>query len=140
MIKQTQEDYLRTIYAIYEILKDKSGGISSVDIAKQLKITKPTVSRIIKKLTLQGMILSGAYSKIKFTKKGLREAEKIMYKHRIIEAFLTKTLGYKEIDKIHEEAHKLEHSFSNRSIKRIDKLIKYPKKTISGKIIPRRRK
>jgi DtxR family Mn-dependent transcriptional regulator len=138
MLKQTQEDYLRTIYFLSEKLKDKSKGIHSVDIAKELNITKPTVSRLIKKLTSQGLINSEAYSKITFTKKGFKQAEKIMYKHRIIEAFLTKTLGYKDIDKIHQEAHHLEHGFSYESIKRLDKLMKYPTKTISGKTIPRR--
>lgn len=137
MIKQTQEDYLRTIYSLYEKLKNKSEGISSVEIAKELKITKPTVSRIIKKLTNKKLISSTAYSKINLTKKGLREAGKIMYKHRIIEYFLTKTLKYQNLNKIHEEAHNLEHSFSNESIKRIDKLMKYPKKTKQAKIIPR---
>lgn len=137
MIQETKEDYLRTIYFIYENKKNKSEGINSSDIAKELEITKPTVSRIVKKLSEEKYITFERYSKIHFTKKGLREARKIMYKHRVIEVFLTKSLGYEDTKKIHNEAHDLEHSFSEESVKRIDKLLGYPKKTKTGREVPR---
>ena len=135
MIQKTKEDYLRTIYFLYEKSKDKSKGIKSVKIAKSLKITKPTVSRTIKKLTEQKYIISKSYSNIYFTKKGLKESKKIMHKYRVIEVFLKDVLNC-DIKKIHEEAHKLEHAFSEYTIRKLDKFLNNPKISPMGKKIP----
>jgi DtxR family Mn-dependent transcriptional regulator len=134
----TIENYLQTIYFLFEIEADK--GIKSIDVAKKLNISRASVSVMIRKLVKEGYIIADKYSKIFLTDFGKEHARKIMYKHRIIEVFLTETLGYSDILKIHEEAHKLEHSFSDESIKRLDELMNYPKKTIAGKTIPRRNK
>ena len=137
---KTKEDYLRVIYSLYETLEDKSDGVRTSDIAKLLEVTKPTVSRGIRSLTKESLLNSESYSRISLTNKGMIEAEKIMYKHRLIEMFLIKKLNYKIEELrgvVHNEAHELEHSFSDESIRRIDKMLNYPKKTSSGKIIPR---
>jgi DtxR family Mn-dependent transcriptional regulator len=131
----TIENYLQTMYYLFE--KDTTKGIKSIDIAKELKISRPSVSVMIRKLAKEGYLIADKYSKIFLTDLGKKEAKKIMYKHRIIEVFLTETLGYKDIKRIHDEAHKLEHSFSDESVKRLDTLMNHPKMTISGKPIPR---
>jgi DtxR family Mn-dependent transcriptional regulator len=134
----TTENYLCTIYSISE--RDFNKGIKSIEIAKKLKISRPSVSAMIKKLAKEGHVTADKYSKILLTDCGKTNARKIMYKHRIIEVFLTKILRYTNVKNIHDEAHKLEHSFSDESIKRLDKLMKYPEKTLSGKSIPRGQK
>ena len=136
-MQRSREDYLMTIYLIYEKLEDKSLGIRSVEIAKELNISKPSVSEMIRNLSKSGLIRAKLYSNIHFTKKGLAEATRIIHNHRIIEVFLKKMLGYKSISKMHNEAHKLEHAFSDESIKRLEKFLKKPKRTPSGSIIPR---
>ena len=108
------EDYLRTMYYLYE--KDKAKGIRSVDIAKELKISKPSVSEMVRKLAKKGLIRANPYSDIFFTDKGLKEAKIVMHNHRIIEVFLKDVLDY-NLNKVHEEAHRLEHAFSEESIK-----------------------
>lgn len=135
MKKQNQEDYLHSMYSLYE----NNTEISSVDLANSLNVSKSAVSKMLKKFVVQKLIKMEPYSTIKFTAKGLREAGKIMYKHRVIECFLVKILGYKNLATVHEEAHRLEHSFSDESIKRIDSLMKYPQKTSTGKIILRKK-
>jgi DtxR family Mn-dependent transcriptional regulator len=134
-MNSTIENYLQTIYSLSE--GETKKRVKSIEVAKKLNISRASVSSMIRKLAKEGYIIADKYSKIFFTDFGKESARKIMYKHRIIEVFLTNTLGYKDILKIHEEAHKLEHSFSDESVKRLDKLMKYPKKTIAGKTIPR---
>ncbi|MBU0980077.1 MAG: metal-dependent transcriptional regulator [Nanoarchaeota archaeon] len=129
------EDYLRTLYAIYEKLKDKSEGLRSIDVAKELGISKPSVSAMIKKLISMNYLKAKPYSKIHFTRKGLKEALRVMHNHRVIEVFLRDILGY-GLTKVHEEAHRLEHAFSEESIKRLDKFLKHPKKSPYGMKIP----
>jgi len=133
MERKSTENYLRTIYYLYE--KDKSKGIRSIDIAKELNISKPSVSEMVKKLIKKDFIKSNPYSNIFFTKKGLKEARRVMHNHRIIEVFLKDILNY-DLSNVHEEAHKLEHAFSKESIKRLDKFLNNPKKSPFGKKIP----
>ena len=129
----SREDYLRVMYELYE--KEKK-GIKSVDIAKKLNVTKSSVSQMIKKFNKDKLILTEPYSKIRFTNKGLNEAKRIIYTHRVIEVFLKDFLKY-DTKEIHDEAHRLEHAFSEESIKRLDVLLNKPKKSPYGKTIPR---
>ncbi len=129
------EDYLRTIYSLYEKLENKAKGVKSVDIAKELEISKPSVSNMVKKLIAKKYLKAKPYSDIYFTKKGLKEAKRIMHNHRVIEVFLRNILGC-DIKRIHEEAHKLEHTFSEYTIRKLDKLLNNPKVSPEGKKIP----
>lgn len=133
MINQSKEDYIRAIYCLWE-KGDKF--VRSVDIASNLDISKPSVSAMLKKLSTQKYIKMQPYSQISFTAKGLREAKKLTYKHRIIEVFLHKILKYPK-NKIHEEAHKLEHAFSYKAVKRLDSFLGYPKYCPNGFKIPK---
>ena len=136
MIKKTKEDYLRSIYHLQEE-QDNNQGVSSVDISKYLKISKSSVSEMLRKLTKEKLILSEFYGKVRFTKKGLSCAVDVTRKHRIIEVFLSEILKIKS-DLIHEEAHRLEHAFSNESIESISKLIEN-RRCPHGKKIPLRK-
>lgn len=132
MRKNTIEDYLSTIYKIYE--GNPKNGIHSIDVANQLNISKPSVSAIIKKLTKQGYLIAKPYSRLFFTKKGLQKAKKITHNHRVIEYFLKEVLKC-NLEDIHEEAHKLEHAFSEKTIKQLDAFLGQPKLSPYGKRI-----
>jgi len=134
MKKTSKEDYLRNIYLIYEKQKDKTSGIKSIDIAKSLDVSKPSVSAMIKKLAKQGFLKVKPYSNIFFTKKGLKEAKRITHNFRVIGVFLKEVLKY-DIDDIDEEAHRLEHAFSEKSIRRLDKFLGDPKRCPHGEVI-----
>jgi len=122
MKNKSREDYLRTIYSIYEKQEDKPQGVKSIDIANSLGISKPSVSVMIKKLTKRGFLKAEPYSNIFLTKRGLNEAKKLVHKYEVIELFLRKILRY-DNKKINNEAHKLEHAFSEESIKRLNKFL-----------------
>jgi len=132
MHTQNQEDYLRAIYNLYE--KNKQNVIS-VDVANYLNISKSAVSKMFKKLLKQKLIKMSPYSSIKFTTKGLREAKELTRKHRVIEVFLVNILKVKK-NKMHGEAHKLEHAFSDKSIKKLATFLNNPKFCPNGKKIP----
>jgi DtxR family Mn-dependent transcriptional regulator len=133
MIEKTKEDYLRAIYHISE--EQANNSVSSVDIGKYLDVSKSTVSEMLRKLDKDKLVASKLYGKISLTRKGLLYAVKITRKHRVIEVFLSETLKLKS-KLIHEEAHRLEHAFSDESIESISKLIKNKKQCPHGKKIP----
>jgi len=134
MGQKSQEDYLGAIYLIYEKQVDKSAGVKSVDIANYLQVSKPSVSEMLRKLEKKGLIKAKPYSNISFTRKGLKEARRITHNRRVIEVFLKDSLRCKT-EEIHEEAHKLEHAFSEKLIKKLDNFLKNPKMCPHGELI-----
>ena len=127
----SREDYLRTIYYLME----KNLDVRSIEVADYLNIKKPSVSEMLKNLDKDGLIEYKKYSKIKLTRKGFNIAQNLTVRHRIIETFLKDTLKLNP-QKIHYEAHKLEHAFSDESIEKLRKLLKNPKTDPHGKPIP----
>ncbi|MBD3204125.1 winged helix-turn-helix transcriptional regulator [Candidatus Woesearchaeota archaeon] len=126
MKRRTIEDYLRTIYLLHEKSEDKGKGIRSVDISESLGVSKPTVSEMVKKLRKNGYISMSPYSRIHMTKKGVRKAERLTHNFRVINVFLKEVLDYENFRKMDEEAHRLEHAFSEESIKRLDEYLNNP--------------
>ncbi len=131
MISENREDYLRAIYCIGE---KKDGNVRSIDIVNYLRISKPAVSEMLKKLKNQKYIIKDGF-KISFTNKGKKEAEKLTYKHRISELFLRDILNI-EKKNIHKEAHKFEHMLSDKVAKQMAILLGNPQICPCGHKIP----
>ncbi|MDO8553399.1 MAG: metal-dependent transcriptional regulator [Candidatus Micrarchaeota archaeon] len=125
------EDYITAVYRI----EKNNGNTRSKDIVDYLKIGKSSVSEMIVKLVNLGMVEHGKYSTITLTKKGKLLATKVLFKHRVIELFLTKMLD-RNRNEVHQEAHVLEHAFSDQSIEKIYKILGQPKKGVHGEEIP----
>lgn len=131
MFTASREDYLRGLY----ILEEEKDEIKSIDLAHYLNVSKPSVSEMVKELNREGLISHKRYSSLNFTPKGRKIAKKLTSKHRLIELFLKNVLKIASKN-IHQEAHRLEHAFSDDSISRIKKLLGNPKKDPHGKPIP----
>lgn len=132
MITTNREDYLRILFCLNEKGENK---IKSIDIARILKVSKPAVSEMLKKLKKEELIEMMPYSNISLTEKGFEAAKKTTYKHRIAEVFLKEVLKFKDKE-LHEEAHRLEHSMSEKVAKRISKYMKNPRICPCGHKIP----
>ena len=130
MHKETAENYLRAIYHIQE----EKGTVKSIDLCRYLHIGKSSISEMIRNLAEKNLVCLNPYSTIRLTKKGLSRSMEITRKHRPIEAFLSEFLGIKS--SLHEEAHRLEHAFSEESIGSIRKMVADSKHCPHGKPIP----
>jgi len=117
--KRGHEDYLRTILEIIKENSEDKKEVRSIEIAKSLKVSKPSVSEMLNKMKREGLIHFSPYSKVILTSKGKKMAEKISEKHKIIERFAEK-LGHTSP---HEEAHNLEHSLSPEMTSKISDLL-----------------
>ncbi len=131
MTTQNREDYLRALYVLHE----NGQELKSSDVASYLGVTKPSVSEMVRRLNQEGLIRSAPYTRLQFTPKGKRMAEHLTSKHRIIELFLKQVLKRSD-SQLHEEAHRLEHAFSNDSIEQMRKLLRNPTVDPHGKPIP----
>ncbi len=132
IISDTKEDYIRAIY----ILQEVSGTASVTQIADKLGLSKSTVSERLKDLVRDGLVIAEPYAEVKLTGRGLDLGKKLTYKHRIIEVFLNTVLKIPK-DKVHKEAHLMEHAFSDEVIQKLAKFLDFPKSDPHGTAIPK---
>jgi len=83
------EDYLETIY---NIVSDK-GGVRAKDISVSLDVKAGSVTTALQALAKSGLINYKPYEVITLTEKGLKEAQRIIRKHEILEDFFVDILG-----------------------------------------------
>ena len=129
-VSATHEDYIRAIY----ILQEKGVEPGIIQIANRLNLSKSTVSERIKELTTAGLTISKPYSTVSLTKAGVALGKKMTYKHRLIEVFLHQTLKL-PADKVHPEAERLEHAFSDETIELLAIFLKHPTHDPHGSLI-----
>ena len=113
LLTDSNEDYLEAIY----ILKLKYGKVRSVDISKQLNVSKPGVNKAMNVLKESGLIEKDYYGDIFLTKKGEDIAKKIYEKHTTIKNFLLKLGVDEETSDI--DCCKIEHVISETTFKAI---------------------
>ena len=117
-IKESAENYLEAIL----MLKNKNGHVRSIDIANQLRFTKPSVSVAMKAFREEGYITVETDGTISLTKKGLEIAERIYERHQIIAKALI-ALGVDE-ETAYEDSCKMEHDISDISFEKIKEHLK----------------
>lgn len=112
-LNQSREDYLKAIL----ILFNKNGYVRSADVAEQLGITRPSVSKTIGSLKENGFIRLDKNKMIFLTDHGLEIAESVYEKHR----FLTEKLIFIGVDPktAETDACKIEHALSEESFEKI---------------------
>lgn len=114
-LSQQMEDYLKTIY----LLQEKSqSGVNTNAIAAALSITPASVTGMVKKLAELKLVRHAPYQGVELTKTGEKVALEVVRHHRLLELFLTESLGY-SWDQVHAEADKLEHIISEEFEDRI---------------------
>ena len=105
-IMKSSEDYLEMML----MLKESKGYIRSIDIASELGVTKPSVSYATKRLRENGYISMNPEGLIELTETGLKIAQKIYNRHKVISNFLI-SIGVSE-KTAYEDACKMEHDIS----------------------------
>ena len=81
---ESRENYLEAIL----MLKQELGQVRSIDIARKLNYSKPSVSRAVGILKKGGYILVDAKGYISLTSEGLKKAESIYERHRTLTSLL----------------------------------------------------
>lgn len=88
-LSESIEMYLEAILK----LEAQNSVVRSVDVARYLGVTKPSVNRAMANLKKEGYILQEPYGDITFTQKGRSKAAKIYEIHHILTEFLVNSLG-----------------------------------------------
>ena len=127
------EDYLK---AIYDLESDDAPAATN-DIAQRLGFAAASVSGMVRRLADAGLLAHEKYRGVRLTGPGRRAALRTVRRHRIIETYLTKVLGY-PWDRVHPEADRLEHAASDELIDRMAAALGEPTVDPHGAPIPTR--
>ena len=132
MFSQAEENYIKSIYAL-EL--EFQNNVSTNLIAKKMRTKPSSVTDMLKKLAVKGLVDYKKYQGVQLTEKGKKVALVVIRKHRLWEYFLVKELKFKW-DEVHEIAEQLEHVKSEVLIDRLESFLKYPKFDPHGDPIP----
>ena len=110
---ESGEMYLETIL----ILTIRDQTVRSIDVAKYMGFSKPSVSRAVGRLKEQGFITVDAEGNLLLTDDGRAIAEKIYERHQVLSALLMR-LGVSE-QTAADDACKIEHDISDETFEAI---------------------
>jgi Mn-dependent DtxR family transcriptional regulator len=120
MVKnESMEMYLETIY----VLSERSGHAHVTEIAKELGVSKPSVTKAMKFLREKGMVDKEPYGSITLTEEGRQLAERVYRNHVLISRFLETSLDMKPEDAA-DDACRMEHIVSGKMIEAIENYLK----------------
>ncbi len=127
----TTEEYLEIIYMI----ESEGRTVIGARLAQIMKVSRPTVTATLRRLARDGFVKIDRNKTIGLTKNGLKVAEELQRRHRIVERWLTDVLklDWAESD---AEAHRLEHAVSDRVMERLNELLGFPSSCPHGNPIP----
>ena len=114
-LHESGEMYLETIL----VLKNRFGYVRSIDIANEMGVSKPSVSRAVGLLKDNGYITFDPNGMILLTDSGNGVAVKIYERHNILTKFLT-SIGV-SAETASRDACKIEHVISDETFSLLKK-------------------
>ncbi len=130
-LSRSVEDYLKAIYG----LSERGDPASTSAIADALAVQPASVTGMVKRLAESGLLEHAPYRGVRLTERGIREALKVLRRHRVIETYLCERLGFAWED-VHEEAERLEHAASDTLVERMAAALQFPSHDPHGAPIP----
>lgn len=131
----TVENYLKAIYAGAAALTPPHRLLPMGQLASALGVTPGTATTMVKTLAEAKLVEYEPYAGVALTEAGEKLAALVLRRHRLIELFLVRFMGY-AWDEVHDEAEQLEHAVSDRLIDRIDEMLGRPEVDPHGDPIP----
>ena len=130
-ISENIEEYLEVLY------RNGSNGeqVSTTMLSKELGIAPGSVTQMLKKLESLGYITYTPYKGATLTDEGMKIAQKITRKHRILEKFLLDILKVKE-ENVHDQACEMEHTLSDEAERALCTMLHHPDLCPDNNIIP----
>lgn len=133
MLTKAIEDYLKVIYR----LQRAGEGVTTNVLAAEMGVSPASVSNMMKKLARLRLVEHTPYHGAALTPGGEKVALEVVRHHRLLELYLAQALGV-SLDRVHEEAERLEHVLSEELEERIAAQLGQPTHDPHGDPIPTR--
>lgn len=133
MNSEAIEDYLKAIF----VLQQKAERVKTTVLAQHLDVTPGAVTDMLKRLARisPAPIDYQPRKGVVLTEAGRQTALQVIRRHRLVETFLQRVLGY-TWDEVHAEADKLEHYISDRLVEAMADHLNHPMVDPHGEPIP----
>ncbi len=115
-MQESPEDYLETIY----MLSLHNSEVRSIDVARHLGYSKPSVSVAMKRLRENGYVNMDANSFLTLTESGLAIARSIYERHQVISGYLM-SIGVSKETAL-KDACRIEHVLSEETFHKIKEI------------------
>ncbi len=125
------EDFLKAVFT----LQQQEERVSTNTLRDALNITAPSVTDMAQRLVAAGLVDYQKYRGVVLTDAGREIALRVIRRHRLIELYLMRELGY-ELREVHGEAERLEHAVSDHFVAAIARKLGNPQLDPHGDPIP----
>jgi DtxR family Mn-dependent transcriptional regulator len=125
------EDFLKAVFT----LQQQEERVSTNTLGDALNIKAPSVTDMAQRLVAAGLVDYQKYRGVVLTEAGREIALKVIRRHRLIELYLMRELGY-ELREVHGEAERLEHAVSDHFVEAIARKLGNPQLDPHGDPIP----
>lgn len=132
MVSRAQQHYLAELYRLQQ---DCDGHISLSLLAETMDASIQAVSRMVRRLRETGLVQQEPYQGVMLTGEGVRQAMPAIRRHRLIEVFLVRVMGF-GWDEAHGLTDQLERGVNDLLEDRIDALAGHPTRCPHGEPIP----
>ena len=113
-LTEANEDYIEAIVML-------NGGtdapVRSVDLARHMGVSKPSINKAVQLLREAGLVTQEPYGDIYLTPEGLEYGTAVLRRHEALTAFLTDILGVAP-ETAEDEACRIEHTISEDTFER----------------------
>ncbi len=132
---QSIEDYLKAIYDLSGIY----GRATTTHLADRLGVAPASVTGMVQKIAAirPPLLIYHKHQGVRLTAEGERAALAVIRRHRLVELYLQRSLGF-SWDEVHGEADRLEHVISDHLEERIAQALGDPVADPHGDPIPTR--
>jgi DtxR family Mn-dependent transcriptional regulator len=130
-VTSAMEDYLKAIYR----LEERGSAVTTHQLANELDVSGASVTNMLKRLAELKLVDYSRYKGVTLTEPGRKIALEIIRHHRLLELYLSESLGM-AWHEVHAEAERLEHHLSEEVEARMDSALGFPTRDPHGDPIP----
>lgn len=130
-VTHAMEDYLKAIYRLAE----RDVAVTTQQLGNELAVSGASVTNMVKRLDELKLVEYSRYKGVILTEHGRKIALEVIRHHRLLELYLSESLGM-PWHEVHAEAERLEHHLSEDLEARMDSALGYPTHDPHGDPIP----
>lgn len=114
------EDCLEKIY----LTAQRKGEVRVGDLAAQLRLKPPTVTRMLQRLGRQGLVEYRPYRRVQLTEQGRELGRFLSARHALLEEFLV-LLGCADPETVYRDVEGMEHHLSPATLACIERFVAF---------------
>ncbi len=119
-LSQSAEDYLEAVH----VLAGSGEPVRVTDVARHLKVSKPSVVAALDSLERKGFVRHERYGGVELTERGETIAREVYRRHRLLQEFLRDVLGVPD-EVAARDACEMEHALSPETVERLLRLVDF---------------